>query len=73
MWRGGHEDQVPVRIGGQANLVASDLREWFADQWRGRTLARTVLVLTVGGVLVFRFVAHPVEPQAPDAPNPGGG
>lgn len=48
------------RIGGNANVLASDFREWFSDQFEGRKLARTVLVLTIAGVFAFRFVALPV-------------
>jgi hypothetical protein len=44
-------------IGGNANVVAHELREWFMGLWRGPKLAGTVAVLTVGVTLVFRFVA----------------
>ena len=44
-------------IGGNANVVAHELREWFLGLWHGSQLAGTVAVLTVGATLVFRFVA----------------
>jgi len=47
-------------IGGKANVLVGDLMDWFAEQWHGETLARTVAILTVGVTLGFRFVAtHP--------------
>jgi len=44
-------------IGGNANVVAHEIKEWFLGLWRGPKLAGTVAVLTVGVTLVFRFVA----------------
>jgi len=54
-------------MGGQGNVLAAEFQDWFAGLWEGRELAGTVAVLTVGVVLVFRFVAtHPgVPPAAP--------
>ena len=47
-------------MGGQGNVLAAEFNDWFAGLWHGRSLAGTVAVLTVGTVLVFRFVAsHP--------------
>ncbi len=46
-------------IGGKANLVADDFQNWFAGLWQGRALAGTVVVLTVGATLAFRFIALP--------------
>ncbi len=67
-----HEMQV---IGGKANLLADEFQDWFAEQWQGATLARTVVVLTVGVSLAFRFVAtHPDSAAAPveeKIPPPG--
>ena len=45
-------------IGGKANILASELRDWFGSQWHGKTLARTLTVLSVGGSLACFFVAH---------------
>ena len=55
-------------IGGKANLVVAEFMDWFAGLWRGRTLARTVAVLTVAAVVVFRFFAS-LPPAS--APEPG--
>jgi len=47
-------------MGGEANVLVDEFQEWFANQWQGRTLARTLIVLTVGSTLLFRLVAsHP--------------
>jgi hypothetical protein len=57
-------------IGGQGNVVASEFMDWFAGLWHGRALAGTVVALTVGVVLIFRFVAsHP----GPGADQPARG
>jgi hypothetical protein len=66
------------RIGGEANVVAAEFNDWFAAQWQGVQLARTVALLTVGAVLVFRFAATPPEadepprPTNPPPPGPAG-
>jgi hypothetical protein len=53
-------------MGGQGNVLAAEFNDWFAGLWQGQALAGTVAVLTVGMVLVFRFIAtHPEAP--PDA------
>ena len=44
-------------IGGNAEVVVHEIKEWFLGLWRGPRLAGTVAVLTVGVTLVFRFVA----------------
>lgn len=55
-------------MGGQGNVVAAEFNDWFAGLWHGRALAGTLAVLTVGTVLVFRFVAtHPGVPVAEKA------
>lgn len=47
-------------MGGRGNVAAAEFSEWFAGLWHGRSLGGTVAVLTIGTVLVFRFVAsHP--------------
>ncbi|HEY4301028.1 MAG TPA: hypothetical protein VGM73_09155 [Candidatus Didemnitutus sp.] len=60
------------RIGGNANVLASDFRDWLSDQFQGRTLARTIFILTVLVVLGFRFVALPVaHASTMDEPDRG--
>ncbi len=51
-------DYAMERIGGKSNAVASEFREWFVGLWQGRKLARTVVVLSVGGSLGCFLVAH---------------
>lgn len=47
-------------MGGEANVLVDEFQEWFANQWHGRELARTVIVLTIGTTLLFRLLAfHP--------------
>jgi hypothetical protein len=47
-------------IGGKANEAASEFVDDFIDLWHGRELAGTLVVVTVLGTLLFRFVAsHP--------------
>lgn len=59
-------------IGGVGNVLAADFNDWFASLWHGRKLAGTVAVLTVGTVLIFRFVAtHPDYAHAATPPEPG--
>jgi len=37
------------RIGGKANVLASELRQWFVGLWKGQELAFTLAYLSVGG------------------------
>jgi hypothetical protein len=56
-------------VGGTANVLASEFRNWFAGLWHGRALAYTVAVLTVLAAFVYDFFAMPLHP--PD--EAGGG
>ena len=64
-------------IGGNANLLSAQFREWFDSLWHGQALAGTVAVLTVGTTLVFRYVAtfpaaeDPATTAAAASPPPG--
>jgi hypothetical protein len=49
-------------VGGTANVLASEFRNWFAGLWHGRTLAYTVAVLTVLVAFVYDFFAMPLPP-----------
>ena len=63
-----HELKV---LGGQANVLAAEFQDWFAAQWQGRTLARTIAVLTVVSALGYRFIAtHPDEESGEDGEKP---
>jgi len=45
-------------MGGKANVLATELREWFLGLWHGKRLARTLAVLSVGGGLACFYVAR---------------
>ena len=64
-----HELKV---LGGRANVLAAEFEDWFAAQWHGVALARTVLVLTIGATLVFRFAATPPEPAGTSTTEEAG-
>jgi hypothetical protein len=53
-------------IGGKANQAAAEFVDWFEDLWHGRELAVTLVVLTVGTALSFRFIAAHPEYFDPD-------
>ncbi len=58
-------------IGGESNVLAAELRDWFGGLWRGRKLAGTLAVLSLGGSLACFLLAHLLNyPPAPD--DPGG-
>jgi multisubunit Na+/H+ antiporter MnhB subunit len=46
--------------GGKSNLLATDLREWFATLWHGERLAATLAVLTF--VVLFLYLLGSREP-----------
>lgn len=60
-------------MGGRASVAAAEFQAWFDRLWEGEALAGTVAVLTVAGVLVFRFVAlFPASPTGQSTmPRPG--
>ena len=58
-------------MGGKANLLASDFMDWFAARWQGRELARTVVVLTIGTTLGFRWLVQPLGPPEEEGPAAG--
>jgi len=37
------------RIGGKANVLASELIQWFVSLWQGQNLAFTLAYLSMGG------------------------
>lgn len=53
-------------LGGQGNVMAAQFNDWLAGLWHGQALAGTVAVLTVGTMLVFRFVATHPEAERPE-------
>ena len=50
--------------GGKANVLGSELREWFGDLWHGRRLALTVLCLSVLVAMVAFVLLTPLPPRA---------
>jgi len=56
--------------GGTANVLASELREWFAELWTGRRLAFTVALLSLVAAAAARLLLTPLPPQPPEG-DPG--
>jgi hypothetical protein len=56
-------------IGGKANVLGSEIQEWFSGLWHGRNLAYTLAVLAVGAALLCFYVAFAL----PDLPPFGDG
>jgi len=50
-------------VGGQANLVASDITDWVTGLWHGRTLAYTLAVLTLVAAYGFFFITEDLPPD----------
>ncbi len=55
------------RIGGKANVLSTEIREWFDSLWHGRSLAYTVAVGTVVTAWAFWFIATLPPPEDPPA------
>ncbi len=58
------------QIGGKSNLMAAEIREWFAGLWHGRGLARMLACVSVGGSLGCFFLAHRLNPRIPRRGRP---
>ncbi|HXO19873.1 MAG TPA: hypothetical protein VOA87_08105 [Thermoanaerobaculia bacterium] len=56
--------------GGQANVLATEIREGFAGLWHGKPLGVTVAVLGVLLCAGLRFVAEPRPPEDNEPPAP---
>ncbi len=56
--------------GGQADVIASEVRQWFGSLWQGTRLAVTVAVLAAIAAGACRFVAVPLPPLEDDAAPP---
>lgn len=52
-----YEYQMEV-LGGKANLLATEIREWWGSLWHGRRLAYTLAGVSVVSSLGCFFVAH---------------
>jgi hypothetical protein len=60
-------------IGGKANILASELREWFGSLWHGKRLACTLTFISVSGSLACFFVAQRLNHVPPGGPAQGPG
>ncbi len=58
--------------GGTANVLASELREWFDGLWHGRSLAFTVVFLSVVLAAGARLALTPLPPPAAPPDVAGG-
>ena len=54
-------------VGGKANVMAEQFRNWFVSLWQGKQLAVTVAILTVFAAALFRRIARP-QPSVPPTP-----
>ncbi len=45
-------------LGGKANILATEIREWVGSLWHGRRLAYTLACVSVGSSLVCLLLAH---------------
>lgn len=59
------------QLGGAANVVASEFREWLGSLWHGRKLAYTLAFLAFGGSLPCFFLAHRLAQLAPPEERSG--
>ena len=48
--------------GGKANVLASQLRQWFESLWHGKRLAITVVFLTLVLLLLYLIASTPLPP-----------
>ena len=53
------------RFGGKAALLFDDFNRWFGEQWRGKTLARTVAWISILASLALYLFANSLRPDAP--------
>jgi hypothetical protein len=53
-----HYNLQMEQIGGKGNVVAADFRAWCASLWRGRRLAYTLAVISIGAGLACFFLAR---------------
>lgn len=57
-------------IGGKANVLGSEMQEWFVSLWHGRNLAYTLGVLTIVTALVCFFLAFALPDLPPFGEDP---
>ncbi len=56
------------KIGGKANVMATQFQEWFTGLWQGQQLAYTLAVLSATVAFLYWFIAlhHVPAPSPPD-------
>ncbi len=65
-WQDSKRDLREIEVyGGTANVIATELREWFDGLWQGRTLGLTVAVLS-GALALVVFIALTPLPPSPE-------
>ena len=55
--------------GGKANVLASQLRQWFESLWHGKRLAITVVFLTLVLLLLYLIASTPLPPTIGHSPQ----
>jgi hypothetical protein len=60
-------------IGGNANVLGSEISGWFAGLWHGRNLAYTLAVLTIVAALVCFYIAFALPDLPPFGDEAPGG
>jgi hypothetical protein len=63
--------QAMEEMGGKANLLATEMRQWFAGLWHGRNLSYTVAAISAFVSYAFWFVSVRSDPRPPDGGDPG--
>jgi hypothetical protein len=53
------------RMGGKSAVLAAEFTQWFGSLWRGRKLAGTLAILSVGSSLGCFFLAHLLKHSPP--------
>jgi len=67
-----YQDQLE-RYGGKANILATEMQEWFVGLWHGRHLAYTLAVLTFAVALACFYVALFLPDLPPFGEDPDRG
>jgi hypothetical protein len=64
--------QAMEELGGKANLLATEMRRWFAGLWHGRNLSYTVAAISAFVSYAFWFIGVRIDPRPPgDGGDPG--
>jgi hypothetical protein len=55
--------QAMEEFGGKADLLATEIREWFAGLWHGRNLSYTVAAISAFVSYAFWFIGVRMDPR----------